>query len=210
MNSTFTVYDERDPQSMQQFADEFEQTEVGKEFFAMYGPDTVESAWDLAIEKYRKVRGNEPIALGDFVDFVDALLLSGGLQRPAAPAPKEKKLSPSQQKWSEYRVFSEEHSMSECRARAQQDSAYASFMHKNFEREAAENRDPNGLVSLNANRTPTKKGVPADVVAYAERYRTMSSDAVRRELSPGMNPLGPAAAAEANRLFQAGCDAGLI
>jgi hypothetical protein len=63
---------------------------------------------------------------------------------------------------------------------------------------------------LNAPKAPTKKAVPADVAAYAARYRTMSMDAVRKELSPGMNPEGPAAAAQAKRLFDASCAAGLI
>jgi hypothetical protein len=56
-------------------------------------------------------------------------------------------------------------------------------------------------VACNLNeKAPTAKKVPHEVADYAARYRTMSADAVRKELSPGMNQQGPAAAAEANNL----------
>ena len=203
------IYDESQPMEAKQFCKDFLNTEVGKRFLQLYDSNSAPDAWDGIIAKFRKIYGDDPITFGDLQSFVGDLLLSGGLRAPEPPAPKEKKLSSSQLAWQEYRIFSETHSMNECRARAQQDPAYASFMHKNLEREAAE-QSPTDLINLNANRTPTKRAIPSDVAAYAERYRTLSIDAVRKELSPGMNPLGPAAAAEAQRLFDASCAAGLI
>jgi hypothetical protein len=208
MNSTFTIYNEQDPASMKQFADELEETEAGKKFFSMYGADNVEAAWDLAISKYRRVNGNEPIILGDFVQFVDDLLLSGGLRAPEPPAPKEKQLSASQKQWQEFRIYSEEHTMAQCKARAQQDPAYASFMHKNLEREAAE-QSPTDLINLNANRTPAAKFSP-EIARFVEDYKTMPIQKVRMLSNAGTNPGGPAGAAHWNSLFNKATELGLI
>jgi hypothetical protein len=209
-NDTFTIYDESQPMEAKQFCKDFLNTEVGKRFLDLYDDsNTAQAAWDGVIAKFRKVYGNDPIVFGDLQTFVGDLLLSGGLRAPEPVAPQPKQLSSSQLAWQEYRVFSEQNDMRACRARAASDPGYASFMHKNLEREAAE-QSPTDLINLNANRTPTKRAIPSDVAAYAERYRTLSIDAVRKELSPGMNPLGPAAAAEAQRLFDASCAAGLI
>ena len=102
------IYDATDRESMKSFADEFEKTEVGQRFFRMYGADSVEDAWELAISKFQKIHYGEEITLSDFTQFVDALILSGGLQKPEPPAPKEKQLSRSQLQWKEYREFSEQ------------------------------------------------------------------------------------------------------
>ena len=57
------IYDETDPESMKEFSDAFEQTEPGKRFFSLYGPDTVEAAWDLAIAKFKKINVGDEITL---------------------------------------------------------------------------------------------------------------------------------------------------
>jgi hypothetical protein len=202
------IYDETDPESTKTFADLFEKTEAGQKFFSMFGADTVEAAWDLAIAKFKKVNGDDEITLGDFTQFVNALILSGGLQKPAPPAPPEKKLSPSQQKWSEYRIYSEEHTMAQCKARAQQDPGYASFMHKNLEREAAE-QSPTDLINLNANRTPATKVSP-DLAHFVEDYKTMPIQKVRMLSNAGTNPGGSVGAAHWNSLFSKATELGLI
>lgn len=202
------IYNETDPDSMKEFSDAFEQTEPGKRFFQMYGADTVEDAWDLAIDKFKKINGDDEITLGAFSEFVDALILSGGLRKPEPPAPREKKLSPSQQKWSEYRTYSEEHTMAQCKARAQQDPGYASFMHKNLEREAAE-QSPTELINLNANRTPAAKFSP-EIARFVEDYKTMPIQKVRMLSNAGTNPGGPAGAARWNELFGKATELGLI
>jgi hypothetical protein len=207
-NHTFQTYDESYPLEAKQFCKDFLTTPVGEKFLQLYGSANAQQAWEeVIIAKFRRVYGNDPIVFGDLVSFAEDLLLSGGLRAPE-PVEPETKLSPSQQKWSEYRIYSENHSSSECRNRAASDPGYASFVRLSLEREVAD-RGPQ-LINRNANRTATKKAIPADVAAYAERYRTLSIDAVRKELSPGVNPLGPAAAAEAQRLFDASCAAGLI
>lgn len=120
-----------------------------------------------------------------------------------------KPLTAQQLKWQEFRQFAEQASMAEVNLRKKSDPEFANFVRKNLEREM---QQPVGdsVENLNANRIAQTSGVPSDVRAFAVRYRTMSAADVKKELSPGMNPLGPAAAKEANRLFEAACADGLI
>jgi hypothetical protein len=52
--------------------------------------------------------------------------------------------------------------------------------------------------------------VPADVQKFAAEYRALSVQQLKTLLSPGLNPQGPAAAAEQQRLFDAACACGAI
>jgi hypothetical protein len=207
-NDTFSVYDESQPTEAKQFCKDFLNTEVGKRFSKLYDSESAQEAWDGVIAKYRKIYGDDPITLGDLKDFVSDLLLSGGLRAPEPPAPAEKKLSPSQQKWSEYRIYSEDHTMAQCKARAQQDAGYANFMHKNLEREAAE-QSPTELINLNANRTPAAKVSP-ELARFVEDYKTMPIQKVRMLSNAGTNPGGSPGAAHWNSLFSKATELGLI
>lgn len=138
------------------------------------------------------------------------------LEAPAAPVidttPRDKNgviLNESQLRYREYRIWSEQASAAEVNLRKKNDPGYASYVRKALQ---AEMSIPVGdsVENLNANRTPQTKSVPDDVRAYAVRYRTLSVSDARKELSPGMNPLGPDAARKANQLFDAACAAGLI
>jgi hypothetical protein len=205
------IYDEQNPESMKEFADAFEQTEPGQRFFKMYGPDVIEDQWDFVVEKFKKVYGDQEITLGDFAQFVDALILSGGLQKVAPPAPKEKKLSSSQLAWQEHRIFSESHSMNECRARAASDPGYASFMRLNTERELAEHQNPDfDPISLNANRSATTQFVSADLQTFASEYKTMPMQKVRNLSNPGTNPLGKVGADRFNAMMNKCFELGLV
>jgi hypothetical protein len=64
-------------------------------------------------------------------------------------------------------------------------------------------------VNLNANRT-VKGTSDAAVQAFATFYRRASTDDIRKKLSPGLNPDGPAAAVAQQKLFEAAIAAGLI
>jgi hypothetical protein len=70
---------------------------------------------------------------------------------------------------------------------------------------------PVGDAVENLNVRPTKKYVvPADVQKFAAEYRALSVQQLKTLLSPGLNPQGPAAAAEQQRLFDAACACGAI
>jgi hypothetical protein len=147
----------------------------------------------------------------EYLQAAKSLWMLGDLKpkpEPAAQAPAPRQLTASQQAWSEFRQYTDSHNVADCKARARTNEAYRKFLSVNLERETMESPRLE-LQPLNQ-KISTKKAVPADVAAYAARYRTMSSDQVKNELSPGRNPLGPAAAAEANRLFELSCQYGLI
>jgi hypothetical protein len=79
---------------------------------------------------------------------------------------------------------------------------------------AAERTTPvfDSVENLNVRQpAPSSKRVASpEVQQFAEEYRTLSSQAVKTLLSPGLNPLGPAAAAKNNELFSQACAFGLI
>ncbi len=165
-----------------------------------------------ALEEYgRRFGQGAEIVFSRLIDVLSDLMLTFDprFDVPQDEEPEERQLTGPQKAWSEYRQWSEEHSSSECRARARVDAGYATFVRKNLEREfVAEVGD--AVTNLNVRQAPAKRIVPTDVQKFAEDYRTMSSETVKKLLSPGLNPLGPAAAAEANRLFEKACSLGLI
>jgi hypothetical protein len=81
-------------------------------------------------------------------------------------------------------------------------------MHKNLEREAAE-QSPTDLINLNANRTPATKVSP-DLARFVEDYKTMPIQKVRMLSNAGTNPGGSVGAAHWNSLFSKATELGLI
>ena len=190
-----------------------------------YTKETGDEDFELIIDACHTLFPDGHVTTARMADALQLLMDSGRIQRkdfePAVPLeePKPdttlrdkngKPLSASQLKWSEFRQFADSASMEEINRRKRTDPEFATFVRKNMEREMQEQPVGDGVENLNANRVQQQSGAPSDVRAYAARYRTMSAAEVKKERSPGMNPLGPAAAREANRLFEAACSDGLI
>jgi hypothetical protein len=193
------------------FAKELLDTPVGREIVAnkLRTNDNIYAIVGLAQERAGRVE----ITIREAEAAAKELFLAGDLKpriKPVAQAPAPKQLSASQQAWSEFRQWSESHTSEQCKQRARSEKAFGDFYRKNLEREFGNTQVGDAVVNVNQKAPTTKKSVPEDVATYAARYRTMSSDAVRKEMSPGVNPLGPAAAAEASRLFELACQYGLI
>ena len=89
-------------------------------------------------------------------------------------------------------------------------SAFAEFYAHYSQLERTSTPVGDGVENLNVRQVPAKKAVPADVQKFAEEYRTMSVQQLKTLLSSGLNPSGPAAAAEQQRLFDAACACGAI
>jgi hypothetical protein len=192
------------------FYEEFQKTPVGKEIIkaGLKSTDNLYEIIGLAQERAGRVE----ITLREAEAATKELFLAGDLQpkkKPVEQVPAPKQLSASQQAWSEFRQWSESHTSEQCKQRARSEKAFGDFYRKNLEREFGNTPVGDAVVNVNQ-KTPTKKSIPADVAEYAARYRTMSSDAVRKEMAPGVNPLGPTAAAEVSRLFELACQYGLI
>jgi hypothetical protein len=120
-----------------------------------------------------------------------------------------KLLTDVQIKFGEMTRFAQTATPDAIRQRKHTDREFLAFLQSQLRKEMQSQEVGDAAVNLNQT-APTKKNPPADVVAYAARYRTMSTAVIKKELGRGTNPLGPAAAEEANRLFNSACAAGLI
>jgi hypothetical protein len=206
----------------------FKETEIGQQYKSdYYVKENSQSDADQlldAVEILFPLEDNHA-SLNQLAAALRNLLLSGAIQPKdkaeeeplEAPqvdlTPRDKNgraLNESQLRYQEYRQWSEEASSAEVNLRKQSDPGYASYVRKSLQAEMSSTSVGDSVENLNANRQPQNSGVPSDVRAYATKYRTMSAADVRKELSPGMNPWGPAAAKEANRLFEAAVADGLI
>lgn len=93
---------------------------------------------DLVLEEAQARFGKEQINMREFTAVAKSLWMLGDLKpkaQPVAQAPAPKQLSTSQLAWQEFRVFTDSHSVAECRARARQDERYQQFLHTNLVRE---------------------------------------------------------------------------
>jgi len=96
-------------------------------------------------------------------------------------------LTQAQIAWSEYRTFSESHSMAECKQRAKTDAGYGLFFRKQYEKQTGEVAD--AAENLNA-KAPQAEQIPGNVKVFADNYRTMPTAEIRRQSRYDTNPGG--------------------
>jgi hypothetical protein len=204
-------------------------TEIGKKYRKEYftkerGNEDAERLVDAAVEVAKDTTGKSLISRPILERALTLLIDSGKIQSKnlhtaqqleepevdSRPRDKNGKLLTDVQiKFGEMARFAATATADAVRQRKHTDHEFLVFLQSQLRKEMQDQPVGDAVVNLNQ-MAPTKKNPPADVAAYAARYRTMSTTDVKRELSPGMNPHGPAAAAEANRLFNSACAAGLI
>jgi hypothetical protein len=128
-------------------------------------------------------------------------------------------LGASQKAWSEYRIFSETHSMQEVRQRMRIDPGYASFVNTNRQREFQPVGD--SYVPTNPHLLPSEdlsndavRGIAAkaslllpDLKKWVVEYNQTPTVRVRALRSPASNPIGYEAY---NAAFEAAIAANLI
>jgi hypothetical protein len=147
--------------------------------------------------------GNTLLAAGQY----EFERVSESAEEPQVPVDRNgHPLSESQQRWSEYRQFSETHSSRECENRAKADAGYRSFRVKNYEREASETPSTQFSIAGQA-ATENKPTITPELIAFAETYRHTSTDEVRKLRSPSISPLTFEAY---NKNLEAALAAGLI
>ena len=86
-----------------------------------------------------------------------------------------KLLTESQRQWSEYRQFTETASMEEVNRRKCTDAGFASFVRKNYEREAAQEIGDAVVPVGQSNAQQTSKQISGALVDFANAYRTEPS-----------------------------------
>jgi hypothetical protein len=86
-----------------------------------------------------------------------------------------KLLTESQRQWSEYRQFAETASMEEVNRRKRTDPGFASFVRKNYEREAAQEVGDAVVPVGQSDARQTSKQISGALVDFANAYRTEPS-----------------------------------
>lgn len=187
------------------FVEELEKTSIGQQLLpaGLLTPTNTEKILDYA----RRAFGEEDPTFKQFCAAAKTLFLAGDLEPDPAPVVKPKELTASQKAWQEYRIFSETHSSLECELRAKNDEGYASFRHKNLEREVA-NTPSSQFKILNGKAPLTKEAIPVEVFSFAEAWKIMPIAQARALLSPAA--AGAIKAARNQRIFDEACRLGLL
>jgi hypothetical protein len=180
-------------QTAKLFVEEFCKTSIGQQLLehGLKTSDNMEEILSATQEAY----GHDDISLKEFESVAKRMFLNGDLHpkpKPVAPAPAAPKLSSSQLAWSEYRQFTEAHSVTECKNRARIDEAYRKFLHTNLQREIAATPvgDAVESVGTTAVRQDTSIRRTEDLREFADAYRRASTSEVKRLSSPAQNPVG--------------------
>jgi hypothetical protein len=187
-----------DPAEQHEFGKAVYQTPVGQRFLAEF--ELTNENLDIVQAATAKLFPGLPVTESRFVTALRLSMDAGDLQRkPAAPVvastpspevPRDKNgrpLTEAQQRWSEYRQFSETHSMDEVRARKRIDPGYRNFVEKNCEREGV---SEGPFKVLNGVRQLPKSDTPAELVAWVAEYLRTPADQVRKLCLASTNPLG--------------------
>lgn len=147
---------------------------------------------DAILEDAQAQTGHEDVNLKEFEASARRMWLIGDLkpkQKPVEQPPAPKPLTASQQAWSEYRIFSETHTSSECRARARVDAGYSNFVRKNLEREMNETGVGDAVVAIGTQAVrQDKTRVTQDLREFAQAYRLAPTSEVKRLMSAATNP----------------------
>ena len=199
-----------DSDTAQMFFEKFLETELGARMDreGLLTPRNTR----LLVKRAQEDAGHEDIDLSEFSrtahEMYWEVLLDGQEEVVDAPKPEpEPQLSASQKAWREYRIFTDSHSVAECKARARTDAGYATFLSKNLQREAV-NTPHETYTNLNVKKPADPKSVTAEVRQFADDWRTMSVAQARSLLSPAS--AGEFVAAHYQDLFDRACAAGLI
>jgi|HubBroStandDraft_2_1064218.scaffolds.fasta_scaffold02321_1 hypothetical protein len=191
------------------FVEEFFKTPVGKQILA--NSLKTKANMELILSTAQSRTGHADVSLKEFEVATKQLFLAGDLQpkrEPEAQAPAPKQLSASQQAWSEFRQYTNTHSVAECKNRARVDEAYRKFLHTNLQREMNDTPVPDAVVAIGTQAVRQDKTVRIneDLRAFAIAYRTMSSAEVRKNSNILTNPN----ATEWNRKVDLAIAAGLL
>jgi hypothetical protein len=191
------------------FVEEFCKTPVGEQIVANGLKTTVNM--EAILELAQKTNGHEDVGLKEFEIAAKQLFLAGDLQpkrEPVAQAPAAKQLSPSQLAWQEFRIFTESHSVAECKARARVDENYRKFLETNLRREIGSTPVGDSVVAVGTQAVRQDRSVKITQALndFAIEFRLMSSDEVRKRRNAATNPH----AAEWNRNLDLAIAAGLI
>jgi hypothetical protein len=215
------------------FEELFTQEEILEQLYASQEWSDFRARFDMSLDVNNEL-GNLVLEeklgpnpkLADYKNIFKAIIAAGGVVRvkgqqyefETVPEPEQivepevqvptdrngRPLTPAQIAWSEYRTFSESHSMAECKQRAKTDAGYGSFFRKQYERQTGEVGD----AVNNLNQRQQVSAPPAEeLVAFDVEYYKTPTEKLRQLKRADSNPLGYQ---DWNRKFEACIAAGLI
>jgi hypothetical protein len=190
------------------FIDEFKASDFGSRLVAE-GLATPEHLDQILAETQQRF-GHDDVSMSEYVRTAKSMWMNGDLepeQQSVEEPPAEPELTASQRAWQEYRIFTESHSVAECKARARVDEGYRSFLNKNLQREMATGVGDAAENLLDRPKPSTKKA-SEDVRMFAEDYRSMSTAQLKSLLSPAS--VGTEVATHYQKLFDQATELGLI
>jgi hypothetical protein len=199
------------------FFDDVAETAAWKKYIQEFGA-TDENNSRLQEVVAQLYPSGDPLTVSHFVDALNTGMAADEFSRkpverqPVVEDEEEvahdrngRLLTEPQRRWSEYKQFSETHSMKEVRERARVDAVFASFMTKNLEREMAGGVGDE-VVNLNA-RPDQPKQISRELLAFAAEYNATPSNVIRKLKRADFNPLGYE---QFNKKLEAAIVAGLI
>jgi len=196
------------------FIREFKKTNVGQTLIreGRYSPANMQ----LIADDVQAGDEDADITFNDFVTSAQELYRVGDLEKVVAPVEPEverdvkgRPLSPKAKQWKRWQEWCNDPStkMETVHALRKSNAAFAEF-YRDQQGQEFRVDDPMATINIALNHKKPQVYTPAtDVLEYAKRYRTTRSEVLKAEMNPATNPLG---AAEAKRLFEASCAAGLI
>lgn len=153
---------------------------------------------DQILEETQRRFGHDEVNMQEFVATAKSLWMAGDLlPKPspaaaaAAEAPAERQLSALQRTWQEFRIYTETHSVRECKDRARVDESYRKFLNTNLQREMGNgNHVGDAVVSVGTQAVRQDRTVKITQALndFAWAYRGMSCEEVRRKSTPATNP----------------------
>jgi hypothetical protein len=199
------VWVDGDPELAREFFNEVKESQAGKRYFSEFASSTnhervIEAVWKLYPD-------TEYVSVSAFVDAIGTLLAAGELTpthepeasvpvAPSVPVPVDRNgrpLTQSQIDWKEMTEFATEKSMREINERKRIDPKFLAFIQTNLRRDMAQEIDGDARSMnphLEQNATPTPSAMKNDkLVAFANHWRSMTADAVRKAKRFDINPL---------------------
>jgi hypothetical protein len=178
------------PETTELFEEEFYKTSTGRQIRSQ-GLET-KSNIKVILSLAREATGRRDISLKEFETAAKQLFLNGDLQpeeEPAAQAPGAPQLTASQRAWSEYRQFTESHSVQECKNRARVDEAYRKFLNTNLQREMGGGvGDAVEAFGTQAVRQDKSVKITQELNDFVLAYRVMSAAEIKKNSTLATNP----------------------
>jgi len=117
-------------------------------------------------------------------------IMEQGLKTKQAPqTPAEPQLTASQKAWQEFRIFTDSHSVQECKNRVRVDEVYSKFLYTNLVRQMNSGvGDAVEAVGTQAVRQDRTIRITQELNDFAWAYRAMSSIDVRKNSNLATNP----------------------